>query len=75
MIFLPMERNRLAVGVYLVGCSNSSKRSTTAADCRSPHVTSLAVGSGYSVSTTDEDVTVRSVCGACRSNAATAVPQ
>lgn len=34
-----------------------------------------ANGSGRSVSTTDEDVTVSSVCGACKSNAVTAVPQ
>ena len=42
---------------------------------RSLQVAFVAGDSGGSVSTTDDDVTVSSVCGACRSNAVTAVPQ
>ncbi|COV71007.1 Uncharacterised protein [Mycobacterium tuberculosis] len=58
-----------------VGRSTSSNLSITAVDCRSAQVALAANGSGRSVSTTDEDVTVSSVCGACKSNAVTAVPQ
>src|SRR5271163_2273202 len=74
-IFLPTAATRLLSGACSVGRTNSSNRSITAADRRSLQLTSVSGGSGGSVSTTEDDVTVRSVCGACRSNAVTAVPQ
>ena len=66
---------RLLNGVYSVGASTSSNRSAMAAEVSSAHPISAAGRSGFSVSTTDEDVTSSSECGACRSNAVTAVPQ
>lgn len=74
-IFLATDATRLLAGTCPVGRSSSSKRSITASECRSPQPSSVAGRSARSVSTTDEDITVRSVCGACRSNAVTAVPQ
>ena len=72
---LPTRSMRLLAGVYLVGVSSSSKRSMTAADPRSAHVTVDTGAPGFSVSTTEDAVTSSSVCGACRSKVVTAVPQ
>jgi hypothetical protein len=74
-IFCPTRAIRLLAGVYPVGVRYSSKRSITAADCRSSQETFSLGDSPLSVSTTDDAVTSSSACGACRSNAVTAVPQ
>src|SRR5690242_9740564 len=75
LIFLAIDATRLLAGVCSVGRSSSSKRSITASECRSLQPASVGSGSASSVSTTEDDITVRSVWGACRSNAVTAVPQ